>query len=313
MATIANKAQSQAALKATAAPVVAKLHTNIVLAQNAFSATIGRIAKASNDVSEARIASDNAGLAQVGVRQTILCELALAATEGKISQEHAKAGIDAAIAAYEAAANDKKAAEKTVGTLKQFARECLLAMHPKAREHVAEAFDEATRLWDEEGERIDELKAEAKAKGVKKFVVDPKDAPLRTAFKRKWHMVAGSTGLLAARASDDADKAALAEAPEMLANAVAHDERIDAKRAAKAIKRVLDVIEDVAEEFPHNSWDTVLRFLNGLDAKKLADYRAKEVRGRSNPTSSKSTLRPTTRKTLLDVDVDDAADSLLDA
>ena len=116
----------------------------------------------------------------------------------------------------------------------------------------------------------------------------------------------------AKQAADKAIPKDLKEA-EMLANAVAHDERIDAQRAAKAIKRVLDVIEDVAEEFPHNSWDTVLRFLNGLDAKKLADYRAKEVRGRSNPTSSKSTLRPTTRKTLLDVDVDDAADSLLDA
>lgn len=300
-------AKTQAALKATtpAAPVVAKLHTSIIQAQAAFTNTIERLAKARDAATDANDAAKAAGVAQVGVRQTILCELALAATEGDWSTEHAKAGIEAAIAAYEAAANDKDAAKVTAGTLRQFIGECLRAMHPKAREHVAEAFEEATRLWDEEGERIDALKEEAKANGVKKFVVDPQDAPLRTAFKRKWHMVAGSTGLLAARADDD--KAALAEAPEMLAQAVTHDERIDAKRAAKAIKRVLDVIEDVAEEFPHNMWDTVLKFLNGLDAKKLADYRAKEVKGRSNPMSSKPTRKATS------VDVDDAADALLDA
>jgi hypothetical protein len=306
MATIlANKAQTQAALKTTG-PVIAKLHTSITQAKDAFAATIGRITKAHTDVADAKGLYDAAGVAQVGIRQTILCELAEAAIAGKWLPEHAKAGIDAAIAAYAEAANDKDAANKTVGTLKQFASECMRAVHPKAREHVQAAFDEADEMWEAEGERLEIAKAEAKAAGTK-FIADPAETPLRAAFKRKWHMVAGSTGLLAARASDDADKAALAEAPEMLADAVAHDERIDAKRAAKAIKRVLDVIEDVAEEFPHNSWDTVLRFLNGLNAKKLADYRAKEVRGRSNPTSSKPVRKATS------ADVDDAADALLDA
>ena len=304
--TLANKAQTQAATPA--APVVAKLHTSITQAQNAFAATIERLAKARDAATDANDAAKAAGVAQVGVRQTILCELALAATEGNWSTEHARAGIEAAIAAYEAAANDKDAAKVTAGTLRQFIGECLRAMHPKAREHVAEAFAEADRLWDEEGERLEATKAASKAAGDKKFVADPAEFPLRTAFKRKWHMVAGSTGLLAARASDDADKVALAEAPEMLADAVAHDERIDAKRAAKAIKRVLDVIEDVAEEFPHNSWDTVLRFLNGLDAKKLADYRAKEVKGRSNPMSSKPA-----RKAVSVDDLNAAQDEMLDA
>lgn len=303
--TLANKAQTQASLKATT-PVVAKLHTSIIQAQDAFAATIGRITKAHDAVTEAQSAAKDAGEAQVGVRQTILCELATAAIAGKWSVEHAKAGIDAAIAAYEAAANDKDAAKKTVGTLRQFASECMRAVHPKAREHVEQAFEEADALWEAEGERIEAAKAGAKAAGTK-YVADPTETPLRSAFKRKWHMVAGSTGMLANHASDDADKQALAEAPEMLADAVMHDERIDAKRASKAIKRVLDVIEDVAAEFPHNSWDTVLRFLNGLDAKKLADYRAKDQRGRSNPTSSRPVRKATSE------DVDDAADALLDA
>jgi hypothetical protein len=140
-----------------------------------------------------------------------------------------------------------------------------------------EAFAQADEAWAAEGARIDDAKAEAKAAETR-YDANSVDTPLRDAFKRKYHMVAGSNGILAAHASDDAERQEMAAVPEMLADAVIGSDKRDEKRAARAIAKAVGTIEDIAAEFPSPRWDTVIQFLGGIDAKKLVAFRDAQVR-----------------------------------
>jgi hypothetical protein len=261
----------------TAKPVVANaVHSVTADVMKAFTNTFERRLLANTAKVEASDALKGATDNDMSVKEALMRELADLAIKGNWDMDHAKEGMKAAIAAYKA--NDPK----TVGTLTQFAKECERVIHPLAREHVADAFDEAQRLWDAEGAKIaaaDKAVKDAKEAGEK--IERPHvDTPLRDAFKRKWHMVVGSTGLLASRASDSEARSSAAVDAHLLADVVVHDERTDATRAARAIKRAVDTIEDIAAEFPSDRWDTVIRFLSALDPKSLKRMRDVQTRQR---------------------------------
>jgi hypothetical protein len=269
--------------------VQAKPHAHVLAAQAAFDACITRFTSEQINVGKARDSLNEANDAERGMRETLLCELAVAATAGDWSLDHAKMGVDAAIAAFDDTANDKK----TVGTLRTFASECYRCIHPDAREHVKATFEQAHELWD----------AETAAAKTAKEAGESVETPLRDAFKRVYHMVVGSNGLLATRAAVDAkgkpDEARreLAEVPEMLAQALETDERRDHKRAARMIAKAVETIETIAGEFPSPRWDTVIQFLGGITPDKLVAYRDAQMRQsrmeqRERPAAKRSAATP---------------------
>jgi hypothetical protein len=290
---------------APAQSVVAKPHANVTQAQSAFDKCIARFTSSQLDVGKARDALSEANEGERGVRVTLLIELAKASTTGDWSIDHAKMGVEAAIEAFAKTANDTR----TVATLKQFASECYRAIHPQAREHVEATFTEADELWDAEGERIDTARDEAKASGTK-FQRDSVDTPLRDAFKRKYHMVVGSNGMLAARAAKDEDRQALAEVPEMLAQAVMSDERADQKRAARMIARAVSVIEEISDEFPSDRWDVAIKFLKGIDADKLVAFR--NAKRRTERVTDRERPQRSARREPSQDEVNDAAGELIE-
>lgn len=255
----------------TAQVVQAVPHRDLVAAQAAFDAIIPRFTAARSDVDDARTALDAANASENGVRGDILIELAKASIAGDWSFEHAQMGVKASLKAYEATHNTLPS------TLTTFAAECYRAIHPKARDHVESAFSDAAEAWEAEGARIKAAQASALAAKTK-YIADPEETPLREAFKRKYHMVAGTNGMLAAHASNDDERNMLANDPVMLADTIVGSEKRDEKRAARAIAKVVATIEDVANEFPSPRWDTVVKFLGGLNAKTLVAFRDAQVR-----------------------------------
>jgi len=277
-------------------------------AQKAFDAIIGKFVSADMDLAAAKSKALAEGEAYQGVRVTLLIELAEAATKGKWEHKYAVQGIEAAIKAYEA-----KHGNQRQSTLRQFATECGRAIHPQVCAHVKADFAKAKKMWDDEGKRIDAAKAEAIA-AEEKFDRKAVDTPLRDAFKRQYHMVVGSNGLLAARSATDKkgkpDEARreMAESPEMLAERVQTDERQDAKRAARAVERVVTMLNEIAAEFPHPRWGTVIEFLEGMDKDALGKARVRNQREQRNA----SGLRKANKPAVSDDDINDATDDLID-
>jgi len=255
------------------AALVAAPHKDVLDAQKAFTGILPMFGKVQTGISDAALATQQAQEANVGARRAIMTSLALSSVAGKWSLDHAKMGIEAAIKA--AATNDPK----TEATLRQLASECHRAIHPAARDHVKQAFEIAERDWVAEGKEVDDAKAEA-AKNNEKFQRSSVDTPLRDTFKRVYHMVVGSNGMLAAYASDDAEIAACADNPAMLADRVTGDVRRDEKRAARMIRKAVAAIEEIADEFPSSKWNVAIQFLSNIDAKTLKRFRDGEERAR---------------------------------
>jgi hypothetical protein len=248
-------------------------------AKAAFGKVIVKFTSSQMDVDATKAAHDKQVNEHGSAKVKLIVSLAEIALKHGWEHKYALDGIEKAIEAYEAAANNGGKAMRA-SSLRQFATECGRALHPKAREHVAADFARADKLWDAEGERVTKARDDAKEAGEK--FVKP-ETPLRDAFKRKYHMVIGSNGILANRASKDPEKQELAEAAVDLAETVIGDERRDAKRAAKAIEKAVQTIEDIASEFPHPDWAKVVKFLSGVDKDELAKFARKAARQAKRP------------------------------
>jgi hypothetical protein len=269
------KAAPQTLPNNAAKPVQAKEHASTIEAKRAFTGVIERVLKASTAIDDAKADVGVKTEAQNGLRVTLLCDIATAAVAGNWSHDHAVAGLNAAIEAYATAYNASHNLPLNTASLKQFAGECGRAIHPKAREHVAAEFAKADDLWAAEGDVIDAAKAKAIADETKFRRADV-DTPLRDRFKRKYHMVVGSNGLLAARANENL--AELADSPEMLAEQLDTNDRQDHKRAARAIAKAVATIEEIADEFPSQRWDVTIKFLKGIKPETLVTFRDAQKR-----------------------------------
>jgi hypothetical protein len=294
------------AIKAASAAVdntVADEKTQTGQVQKAFTDVIKRLQGAEDLVSEQKGLLEGEEAKRDSLKVKLVIELAELADKNGWNLKYCEAGIDAALAAYEKASNSGwKAA-----SMSQFRGECLRAMHPFARKHIASDFEQADEMWAEEGEKLKAAREEAKA-ADEKFVKPDDLTPLRDTFKRKWHMVVGSKGTAAQRAvtrKDVAEQEALRElADDPLELAAAHNEadRIDPKKAAKAVKKAMAAIAEVNATFPHKDFQTVLDFLSEIDTEKLQKAYAASLRKAAQ----------NARRTLKRDESDDDGDDLID-
>jgi len=193
-------------------------------------------------------------------RAGMLAGFAGLACKGGWSDEHIVAAIDG----YIDLQNDKKNS-----TLLQFARECKTACHMNARAFVAQDMERAAKLWAAERKSVADAKAKHVADGVKtKFV--PPETPISSAFPKEYHLVFGSNGMLAARVKGSPE---LAETPVLLARHNVAAKAGDPKEAAKRIKGLIDTVEQIAAEFPHQQWPLVTGFLKTLSPDVLTQNR----------------------------------------
>lgn len=222
-------------------------------------------------------ASDDATEALAGARERLLLDAAELSIAGDWDAKHFVTGktgdvLDAALEAW------SKGKNRLPTTLAQFKVELRRAVHPSARAYVEDAYNDTRDAWD--AERAD-AKA-AKAAGTKH------DAPLMKAFAKRYHMWAGSKGVL--QAHIDADKPAPkagtpdkrlagdhedAADPHTIAGAKQAAERHDPKAAARVIAKLCKAIEEIRQEFPVGELDELLLIAESLDADVFAKAKAK--------------------------------------
>jgi hypothetical protein len=207
-------------------------------------------------------AATDAANAATGVRERLMGELALLSAEQEFEADKISDAATAALAQW-------KGAHNLVPTsLAQFAVELRRAMHPSARDYVVDALEDSRELWEQS----------AQTDGH----------PLRKAFAKRYHMVAGSKGVL--QAHIDADKPAPkagtpdkriatdhgdASDPYAIAGAKQSAERHDPKAAARVIAKLCKAIEAIRQEFPVGELDELLLIAESLDADTFAKAKAK--------------------------------------
>lgn len=207
-------------------------------------------------------AAEDAATEAAGVRERVMGEMALLSAEQEFEADHIGDAATAALVQW-------KGAHNLVSTsLAQFAVELRRAMHPSARDYVVEAFEDSRELWNKSSQ----------AEGH----------PLRKAFAKRYHMVAGSKGVL--QAHIDADKPAPkagtpdkriatdhgdASDPYAIAGAKQAVERVDPKAAARVIAKLVKAVEAIKAEFPVGELDEILLLAMDLDADTFAKAKAK--------------------------------------
>jgi len=220
------------------------------------------IMDAFNTLKPADDAAEDAAMEAAGVRERIMGEMALLSAEQEFEADHIADAATAALTQW-------KGAHNLVSTsLAQFAVELRRAMHPSARDYVVEAFEDSRGHWQESAES--------------------EGHPLRKAFAKRYHMVAGSKGIL--QAHIDADKDAPkpgtpdkriatdhgdASDPYAIAGAKQQAERVDPKAAARVIAKLVKAIEAIKAEFPVGELDEILLLAEDLDADTFAKAKAK--------------------------------------
>jgi hypothetical protein len=197
-----------------------------------------------------------------GVRERVMGEMAQLSADEDWSADHITDAAKAAVEQWKGAHNLVSA------SLAQFAVELRRAMHPSARDYVVDAFADSREQWEASGQ------TEAK--------------PLQKAFAKRYHMVAGSKGVL--QAHIDADKAPPkpgeadkrlatghddASDPYAIAGAKQAVERVDPKAAARVIAKLVKAVEAIKAEFPVGELDEILLLAMDLDANTFAKAKAK--------------------------------------
>jgi hypothetical protein len=200
--------------------------------------------------------------AATGLRERLLGECAVLSAEQEFEADKISDAATAALAQW-------KGAHNLVPTsLAQFAVELRRAMHPSARDYVVDALEDSRELWEQS----------AQTDGH----------PLRKAFAKRYHMVAGSKGVL--QAHIDADKPAPkagtpdkriatdhgdASDPYAIAGAKQAADKVDPKAAARVIAKLVKAIEAIKAEFPVGELDQILLLAEDLDADTFAKAKAK--------------------------------------
>jgi hypothetical protein len=165
-------------------------------------------------------------------------------------------------------------------TLAQFSVECRRAMHPAACEHVKTAFDTSREAWNAERVTVEEARVTAKNDGTK--FVKPA-TPLSDAFGKRYHMVAGSKGMLqayidAATKKNPVVTANDAATPEALASVHEQTERQDPRKAARTLAKIVSALEAIYAEFPAQDISDMLEYARDIDAKALEEAKAEAIR-----------------------------------
>src|SRR6185503_5888572 len=149
-------------------------------------------------------------------------------------------------------------------SLAQFAVELRRAMHPSARDYVVDAIANSRDQWEQSSKS--------------------EDHPLRKAFAKRYHMVAGSKGILQAHIDVDmpAPKAGTpdkriatdhgdASDPYAIAGAKQQADKADPKAAARMIAKLVKALQAIETEFPVPAIGQMISFAAALDATPLAN------------------------------------------
>jgi hypothetical protein len=204
--------------------------------------------------------------AEHGVRETLLLKLATFSAAQALTVDFVKENLNPKTLT-DAWAKDRKINHKLT-TLTQFCVECRRAMHPQARDHVADAITESLRAWKAEdasveAQRADNAKAqEIAAKKSETFKPTPIEQPLHAKFARRYQLVAGNKGMLQSRIdglAEAGDPVALADKREVIEHT---SETLAAKRMASLAKTLAEIYQD----FPASQIQTMQAL-----AKALAD------------------------------------------
>jgi len=222
------------------------------------------IMDAFNTLNPADDAVTDATNAATGLRERLLGECALLSAEQEFEADKISDAATAALAEW-------KGAHNLVPTsLAQFAVELRRAMHPSARDFVIEAVESSRDFWEDS----------AQTDGH----------PLRKAFAKRYHMVAGSKGIL--QAHIDADKPAPkagtpdkriatdhgdASDPYAIAGAKQNADKADPKAAARVIAKLVKAIEAIKLEFPVGKLDDMLLIAVDLDAEVFAKAKSRKA------------------------------------
>jgi hypothetical protein len=215
--------------------------------------------------------------AATGLRERLMGELALLSAEEEFEADKIADAATAALTQW-------KGAHNLVPTsLAQFAVELRRAMHPSARDYVIEAVADSHTQWQESA--------------------DTEGHPLRKAFAKRYHMVAGSKGVL--QAHIDADKPAPkagtpdkriatdhgdASDPYAIAGSKQTAERSDPKAAARVIAKLVKALEAIRVEFPVGEIDQMLLIAERIDANTFATAKSHAA---IKAAKAKAAARPT--------------------
>lgn len=240
------------------------------------------IMDAFNTLKPADDAAEDAATEAAGVRERVMGEMALLSAEQEFEADKISDAATAALTQW-------KGAHNLVSTsLAQFAVELRRAMHPSARDYVVDAFEDSRQQWEDS----------AKTEGH----------PLRKAFAKRYHMVAGSKGVL--QAHIDADKPAPkagtpdkriatdhgdANDPYAIAGAKQVADKADPKAAARTIAKLVKALQAIETEFPAPAIGQMISFAAALDATTLAN--AKNAKMREMHRAAKAKPAPTVTRT----------------
>jgi hypothetical protein len=205
------------------------------------------------------------------VRESVMVRLAKLSIKNNWTAAHIEDGVNLALKAFA----DNHNGQMLPSSLNQFKGELKRAMHPSAREHISEAITTGNAFW---GKEVDNAKAVREAnkhlpEGTK--AVAPKE-PLKRAFQRRYHLIAGDKGLLQAHI-DGLASAGLTDDPVALAGYRVRTTREDPDEAAKVIARLVKQISVIHEEFPAAELEAIIAFVKKSDvAKALTRAKAKK-------------------------------------
>lgn len=289
---LANLAPTAAEAKANIA-IVPDDKTNIGVISKAIMAAFDTYADAGNAADDAKKAHTEADANALTKRETILCDMAA------MSAKHGWLAKYLGDAADLAVTNWCKGKNRTPASLDQLKTELVRVMNPGCRDYVRDAFVTSREAWDAERANAEVTRAANKAaKALDKNA--PQEAvnePLAKAFAKRYHMVVGSKGMLAAHidAASDKPKAVFsheeAADPHMLAATRQQVIREDPKAAARTLEKLVDAMERIYSEFPADSLKTMVRFAKSLNADTLSAAKAKAQREAARSVKT-STAKP---------------------
>lgn len=253
MATLPNVNMSAAEAKALTPKPDSETQTSVITKA---------IIDAFNTLKPADDAAQDAATEAAGVREQVMGDMAVLSAAEDWSADHITDAAKAAVEQWKGAHNLVSA------SLAQFAVELRRAMHPSARDYVVDAFADSREQWEQSSQTDGH--------------------PLRKAFAKRYHMVAGSKGVLQAHIDADmpAPKAGTpdkriatdhgdASDPYAIAGAKQSAERADPKAAARVIAKLVKAIETLKAEFPVGGLDDMLLIAMDLDADTFAKAKAK--------------------------------------
>lgn len=325
--TVVNAAASPAPAKNAAPKVLANLTTQQAAAltpkpasetaaaaiATAFREAFDGIVDSSRDIDAAKDGVTQATEAGDGVRERVLVRTAKASREAEWTADQINS-----VKRADLIADWSKGRNYTPKSIGQFATEVAQAMHPSARDHVESALTLSRTMWEQEREA---------AAAARKAGTTP-DETLKNAFKKRYHMVAGSSGILASHIKADmVDKHGkpvhphmtheIAADPHELASVNAGVAQNSAKRAASVVNRTLETLNELAKDFPEPNLQAAIKSLANATTERLASARNMLVREQAPrapmPTTPapKPTKAPATTSAPSADQVAEASDALL--